>query len=627
MQKLKELIIKVPILEALPLFLLPIAYFNLCDFFFTIINLVIPVILTIYVWEHRKEQGNKFCRYAIGTDILIIVYLLCGYTSANLVNTFLTIMLAYSIYHKWDWYGIILAGTAAPFMMAVSVVAETCWIPSYVLRVAVYSTSIIWFLSFFVGLRTAANAYMIFQMLFRAANIYYSQYRYSHIGIMDIFCIPTFLNVAGQYHFSWDPMLTYLTVVLVIEILFIILIPKYKPERKWKLVITSFLLSIFSFFGIGIVAYEKWQTEERDMYYVDYFAMSTVEEIRMILDAPNIEEEKEKIEEFSDDVASLKPNIITIMCESYSDVVNIRGLSTSENPVDPLWEIGKTDPHAKTGTVHINTVGGGTSVSEWEYQTGLNHVLLSESRIPFFSDCKQNYTFSAAPMYDDYYKLFIHPYLSSGWNRTAVYQNFDYDEMIFDDNGTTIWNQPEQRIRTLVSDAALIDTIKEEMDKHEEPLFSMNVTMQNHGGYAKDFDDPEEPLERTVKVYGDEEDKEYLETYLELQKRSTEAILDFVEYLKEHPEEPTILIFFGDHFPSEIKMPEGSEGYETPYLVYSNFSDLEDMPEWMDLSLLYPNAKKAAGMALTSWEKYLLSLDGNTADRAMILARIKKGYF
>lgn len=627
MQKIYSFLHKFPILVVTPLCLIPLAYLKYCVLLCTLFNFLAATLLTVYTWDHRKEYGTKYVRFSICTDLLMISYACFGYSSATFVNTCLAVMLLYTVYYKIDWFGIILASTAIPFMMAIAVIPETCWIPSYVIRSIIYNLCIITCLSFLIGLKPAAGTDLILQLLFRITNIYYTQYRYAHISITDIFCIPTFLNVAGQYHFSWDPLITYLLGVFVIELLFICMIPNYKPKRNGKYILVSFVLSIFSFLWIGIVAYEKWQTEERDMYYVDYFAMSTVEEIRMILDVPNIEEEEAKVEVFSDDIASLKPNIITIMCESYSDVVDIRELSTSENPVDSLWELGKTDPHAKTGTVHINTVGGGTSVSEWEYQTGLNHVLLSESRIPFFSDCKQNYAFSAAPLYDDYYKLFMHPYLSSGWNRTAVYQNFDYDEMIFDDNDTTIWNQPEQRIRTLVSDAALIDTIKEEMDKHEEPLFSMNVTMQNHGGYAKDFDDPEEPLERTVKVYGDEEDKEYLETYLELQKRSTKAILDFVEYLKEHPEEPTILIFFGDHFPSEIKMPEGSEGYETPYLVYSNFSDLEDMPEWMDLSLLYPNAKKAAGMALTSWEKYLLSLDGNTADRAMILARIKKGYF
>ncbi len=55
---------------------------------------------------------------------------------------------------------------------------------------------------------------------------------------------------------------------------------------------------------------------------------------------------------------AIKPNIVTVMCESYSDIVKIRDLIASEDPVDPLWKLGETDSHAQTGTVHINTAGG-----------------------------------------------------------------------------------------------------------------------------------------------------------------------------------------------------------------------------------------------------------------------------
>ena len=110
-----------------------------------------------------------------------------------------------------------------------------------------------------------------------------------------------------------------------------------------------------------------------------------------------------------------------------------------------------------------------------------------------------------------------------------------------------------------------------------------------------------------------------------LMDHSTKALEELIEYLDAHPEYPTLLVFFGDHYPSDLIMPSDGKRivYETPYMVYCNYKKIQRLPENLDLSLLFPNVKKAADLPLTSWEQYLLSLDGKLADRDMVIAKIR----
>lgn len=624
-QKIKEILENNPKAKYTLFVLLPFTCIETLKIYYVMISYILAFIICIYAWEHRKEDDKTPIIWGITTILFISLAALLSYQSTALISYGVTIFTVYAIWYKWNWYGIVLSAIGSLFI--ISSFNTHAWEIPYTITIFLYGLAVLWFFSCLVGQKMAIIIYYTGHVIFEIINTYYHEYRYSNITVADILSLRTFLNVAGQYHFQWMYAMTIFLVMGIICLIPFLFMKSYKITKKWKIATISGICAIITFLTIGGQAYQKWEKEQIGTGYFDLFAMSVIEEIKIATDQPNIEEQIQKVEAFTPDTWNgVKPNIITIMCESYSDVVKIRGLNASEDPVDPLWKLGETDPNAKTGLVHINTVGGGTSVSEWEYQTGLNHSLLSISRIPFFTDCANNYTFSADELYSDYYKLYMHPFRSSGWNRTNVYKNFDFDEMVFSEDDDQTYGT-EDRVRGLVSDKALIKTIIKRMEETEQPLFSMNVTMQNHGGYGDDIGGADRLKEKTVTVADDIEDKEYTENFLTLQKLSTDAIIEFTEYLKAHPEEPTILLFFGDHYPSDIDMPEGTQGYETPYLVYSNFEELDDMPEIMDLSLFYANAMKAAKLPLSSWDKYLLSLNRETADRDMVLTRIRYGYF
>lgn len=624
-QKIREVLKNKPFLKFTLLALLPFACIESLKIYYVILSYIISFIMCVYAWEHRKDNGKTQIIWGITAILFVSLSALLSYQSTALIAYGVAIFTTYAMWYNWNWYGIILAAFGSLFV--VSSFNSYAWEIPYTITMFIYGVAVLCLYSCIVGQKASIVLYYVGHVIFNIINIYYHKYRFAYVTISDILSLRTFFNVAGQYHFQWMYEMTVFLIMGVICLTPFLFIKGYKIVKKWRLSVISGICAVVFFLIIGLQTYQKWTIEHTGTGYFDMFAMSVVEELKIITDQPNMEEQVQKVQAFTPDTwDGVKPNIVTIMCESYSDVVKIRGLHASEDPVDPLWKLGETDPNAKTGLVHINTVGGGTSVSEWEYQTGLNHSLLSISRVPFFTDCAKNYTFSADQLYSDYYKLYMHPFRSSGWNRPTVYKNFDFDEIVFSEDDDPTYG-PDDRVRSLVSDKALIKTIINRMETTEQPLFSMNVTMQNHGGYGDDIGGEDRLKEKTVTITDDVEDKEYVENFLTLQKMSTEAIIEFAEYLKAHPEEPTILLFFGDHYPSDIEKPDGSEGYETPYLVYSNFCELADMPETMDLSLFYANVMKAAGLPLSSWDKYLLSLDGKTADRDMILARIKHGYF
>lgn len=611
--------------------LLPIAYFNYMSFVFILFNFLVPVFLFLRAKDSYKETKDRTpWVWAITTLLLSFAYMLFGYSSGNFMTYSLLLCYMYCLHYKKDWYGVILAVYIAPFVMCMMTGPDVCWTPEYMFPLILYNLAVISLLTACFGLKGAAGVTFACHALFRAANMYFSAQRYSYISIMDVFALPTFFNVAGQYRFTWNGVDTVLLILFIVSILPFLFMSNYRMTHRLRWGLAAGVMSITVFFGIGYKTKLKWENPlERGIYFLDYLAMSAVEQVRFLLDTPDVEEQKVLVNAYSpDEKPEVQPNIITVMCESYCDVVDIRDLTVSEDPLTPLWEFAEESPNTTAGSVMVNTIGGGTSVSEWEYLTGLNHSLLSESRIPFFTDCEKNYTFTADPLYEDYYVQYMHPFRSSGWNRVNVYQNFEYDEVRFHEDDGTEYQKDTDYLRHYVSDEALYKTIVEEIEKHDEPLFSMNVTMQNHGGYGEESDAPERPMEHTITVEDDLGEEQYaMETYLELMKRSTDAILELTKYLEEHPEEPTVLIFFGDHYPSDIKRPDATSKYATPYLVYSNIGNVEEMKEELDLSLLYPEAKNAAGLPLTSWEKYLLSLDGKTADREMIISRIRNGSF
>jgi len=309
----------------------------------------------------------------------------------------------------------------------------------------------------------------------------------------------------------------------------------------------------------------------------------------------------------------VKPNIITIMCESYADLTTVGDFITNEE-VTPFYD--SVSENVIKGTLYVSTYGGGTANTEFEFLTGNSMAFLPNGSVPY-----QQYisspTGSLAQILDSegYSTIAVHPYIASGWNRTSVYSNFGFDQFLSVDDFIT-----PKYVRGYVSDESSYDKLIElyESKPEGQPIFLFNVTMQNHGGYGKEYDNFEEQITLT------EYPNEYPETeqYLSLLNESDAELEQLIQYFSQ-ADEPTVICFFGDHLPnlkndfydtilgkdlSELSSEEMLDLYKTPFLIWANYDIPEQEIDMISANYLSTLLLQTANMDLPEYNQYISSI-------------------
>jgi len=305
-------------------------------------------------------------------------------------------------------------------------------------------------------------------------------------------------------------------------------------------------------------------------------------------------------------------NLIVIMNESLSDLEMIGDLQLNK---DPLSFIHGLEKNTIKGKLYVDTFGGSTSVTEYEFLTGNTIRFLPIGSNPYANMCRSTEEGLVDLLKTQgYYAVAMHPYGASNWNRDKIYPAYGFDEFI-DEKGY----EGAQKIRNYVSDRADYDKIIEYLDgfDKEERLFIFNVTMQNHGGY----DVNNGAIEKTIEI-SNIEDRAIAENYLSLINESDHAF----EYLTDHfskSKDPTMIVMFGDHLPrlsdsfftslygkekAENTPEENNLMYTTPYLIWTNYdSDFEE-PKEISANYLGSYMLQCAGLKLTEYNKFLLQM-------------------
>ena len=278
-----------------------------------------------------------------------------------------------------------------------------------------------------------------------------------------------------------------------------------------------------------------------------------------------------------------QPNIIFVMDESFWDVAELEDYGVVfDQPVTPnLHRLMETSAYGKT---YSPSFGGGTCDVEFEALTGFSMEFLPGGCKPF----QQHVTrpmFSIASYLKEqgYATQAIHCYYAKFWSRNTAYPNLGFDEFISLEDFVA----PEKKRDTewsggLVTDAEMARRIIQEYEQREEdkPLFIHAVTMQNHTNY-------------NVNNYPEEELVRILEAPAGISDKTLGALRDFATGVREADEmlgtltdyfsgvdEPTILVFWGDHY-----NPIGS-GYEVYTATgYASGADSES-PELHQMPLL-----------------------------------------
>lgn len=269
----------------------------------------------------------------------------------------------------------------------------------------------------------------------------------------------------------------------------------------------------------------------------------------------------------------VKPNVIVVMSESYADFRVFDELG-----IDDSYYAGfdKACAEGKSGIAVTPTYASYTVRSEFELLFGLPVRGLNTPNMP-----QRELADREQPAFAQYYKswgyktAYVHPFQGSFYSRTRIYGDFGFDTMIFHDDieGVTDFTVPVEHFGTYVDDNTVFNQLLDLIKTTDDPMYIHTTTMQNHQPYNLGEDPNDE-----------------IGNYLTWVKHTNEGLDSFLEELKKL-DEPTLVFFVGDHFPSlrgetsvynqlNITGENCSTLYEQKYFFWSNYdADLSDVPE------------------------------------------------
>ena len=283
-------------------------------------------------------------------------------------------------------------------------------------------------------------------------------------------------------------------------------------------------------------------------------------------------------------IPTVKPNIIMVMGEAFSDLSNdeVFDWQTEQDNPAYLYNHLTQSEQAISGHIVVSNIAAGTANTEFDILTGMPTTMVGEGTTSSFRVVHKSIPTVASALKEVGYETrFMHPGYSWFYNRSSVYRYFGIEQQTFND----AFDLEKDTIAGLVSDKAFLRQLKTEIEQGGYPQFIYSVTIQNHQAYnyAK-YPDPTDPVPLKKEI--SEEGMEYLSVDLRGVQDTSEMLYELVDYL-EQSDEPTLLIFFGDHLPNlgsdylayrELGLSVGQDGtpeeifssYETPFLIYAN---------------------------------------------------------
>ena len=465
------------------------------------------------------------------------------------------------------------------------------------------------------------------------ANHYLISFRGRTLFPGDFLTLGTAANVAGNYDYSLDNMQGFSLLILLLALLALSLLPREaRIPFAWRRFLpaagaAAAFLAVF--FGTGFVESQgiepsMWTTRGNGLALnfnvcLKYMRVEKPEGYSRQALAGLTEgraSDGASVTVTDPDGTTRPMNVIVVMNESFSDLSVLPGVETN---MDAMPFLRSLTENTIKGYAYSSVFGGTTANSEYEFLTGNTTAYLPAGTVPY-----QMYVSDGDPTLVSqmkalgYRAVAAHPYRSSGWNRPAVYEDFGFDEVYFESDFQDRTYMRGDENTGYVTDQSNYENLIRLYEEKEagEPLFLFNITMQNHSGYQMSW----EGLPREVWLTGELEGRfQTVNQYLSLIYQSDRAAEYLVDYFSR-VEEPTMILFFGDHQPqvatnfytdvlgADPDTATAQKKQMVPFLIWANY----DIPEeqGLELSLNYLSAllMDAANLPMTGYQKYLLEL-------------------
>lgn len=277
-----------------------------------------------------------------------------------------------------------------------------------------------------------------------------------------------------------------------------------------------------------------------------------------------------KAESKKDDGAEQKkkPNIITVLLESFIDPTEVAKLSFSKDPIPNFRELTK---NYTSGYLTVPVVGAGTANTEFEILTGMSMQYFGTGEYPYKTILKQTDCESIA---SDLSKIgygthVVHNNGGNFYSRANAFSMMGFDsftskELMNIRKYTPLGSWP-------TDDILIEETVKALDSTKDQPDFVYTITVQGHGDYPSDkvLTNPQ------ILVSGaeDEAANNQWEYYVNMIHEVDKFIKNLTDALNQRGED-TIVVFFGDHLPS-LGLADGDmvsgDIFKTKYATWNNF--------------------------------------------------------
>lgn len=399
---------------------------------------------------------------------------------------------------------------------------------------------------------------------------------------------------------TWDLVLCYLIVIAAIFLIYF-----FNPKVKWKPIPRVSIGAAFVLIAFGFVMCPPFYRTAYSAFGIDdtyTIRQSKINEkfnkngfIGFLLQtlSENYEHRLKEPEDYSKDhvqdylkntspVTSgnfnggVKPNVIVIMSESFADFRVFDELEGRIN--DEAYE--KFDKACQEGAsrrIITPTFASWTVRAEFELLFGLPVKGLNDPNMPQRELNKEHDLPAIAQYYDNwgYNTAYVHPFQPTFYGRRSTYPLFGFKNLLFhdDDTGESDFTVDVEHYGTYVDDSTIFNQLMDLLNNSDAPMYIHTTTMQNHQPYN----------------LGEDPDDEF-GNYLQWIQYSNDALDKFLNQL-EQLDEPTLVFFVGDHFPSlrnetsvynDIDLTEERESllYEQTCFFWSNYdADLSKIPD------------------------------------------------
>ena len=488
---------------------------------------------------------------------------------------------------------------------------------------------------------------------FSIANHYVIAFTGIPITFGDLMSVGVGMAVAGGYTYTLDPAVVACLIAAFVYAALLIAIPRSKIQVSFRSNQMAFALVAVAAVGMGAYLYgdedawsridtHEWNPAYPYLHYgfaaslaSDVASASTVEADGYDSDALWQTDESSGVTQVNvghgyvteadgapayREATEESPNIVVVMNESFSDLTSyLEGYETSTDPM-PFVRSLMQQENVISGTCAVSSdMGTGTANSEFEFLTG-NSMAYFKGNTPYVQFIDTETPSLASELAGRGYRTqAMHAYERAGYNRVKVYDRFGFQQYKgiedFDVDIDVARGYPtdETNYRQLIKDF--------EENRGGAPQFLFNITMQNHGGYyASDYEWPVRVHEvAPVESYDDS-----VIAYESSVRMADDALRQLISYL-ETADEPTVLLFFGDHEPrlsnefysswftdeNGLDLETTAQLHKTPFFIWGNYdlnTDAAAKGSTVSLNYLSTVLFQAAGIKLSPYQEYLADL-------------------